>query len=152
MNYVNCNAQQYGKQSPDSVLIEALAAYYKAKEGRPEEEARVKAEKKMKESVGEAARAKLVQFLKGQEDHGKLKVIKIDPSRPIRYISIRHINGLQIKGLRLIDDDDVPIVDNMWYAKNSTNLQEEGQWSVPMEVPAGMEICGIKTNASSGDH
>ena len=42
------------------MLVDALAAYYKAKEGRSDEEARVKAEKKRKEATGEAAKAKLV--------------------------------------------------------------------------------------------
>ena len=70
-----------------------MAAYYKAKEGRSDEEALAKAEKKSKEATGEGARAKLVQFL-NKEDHGKLKVIKVDPSRAIRYISVRHSDGL----------------------------------------------------------
>ena len=74
----------------------------------------------------------------------------MDPSRAIRYISVRHADGLQMKGLRLIDEDDEYIVNKMWYAKNSA-YQEDGQWSTPMEVPTGMEICGIKTNASSGN-
>ena len=80
-----------------------------------------------------------------------MKVIKVDPSRQIRYVSVKHSGGVNIKGLRLTDEDEEYIVNKSWYVKSDT-YDDAGVWSVPKEVPIGMEVCGIRTNSSSNGH
>ena len=78
-------------------------------------------------------------------------MIKVDPSREIRYVSIKHSNGTNIKGLRLLDEDEEYIVNKTWYAR-SEYFTDMGVWSTMKEIPIDMEICGVRTNVSSNSN
>ena len=80
-----------------------------------------------RKTSGADGKTKLTQLLNG-EAHGKLKVIKVDPSRPVRYVSVKHSGGTNFKGLRLLDEDEEYIVNVTWYKKGD-GYTEAGTWT-----------------------
>ena len=67
-----------------------------------------------------------------------IQIIRLDPAKRIRYISMRYKDNIGFDGIKLYGQDGIQFLMLEW------NVRPSGSWTDLEEIPAGKSIIGLK--------